>query len=153
MALQSQSQLLDELMGRMRNEIPNERSDACPQWAADDVCKYYLVAYCPHDLFINTRADIGACEKVHDDRLVEEYRSSRRFGRMGYEEEFYRYMRSCVADVERRIKRGHERLNLNSTMANPNGLGNQEKKVCEIHFFHFNLKFCYMYYKSIITSC
>ena len=42
------------------------------------------------------------------------YAKSARFERMGYEDEFMRFLQSLLADVERRIKRGHARLALNS---------------------------------------
>ena len=33
---------------------------------------------------------------------------------MGYEETFHRFLQGIMADVERRIRRGHERLALNA---------------------------------------
>ena len=33
---------------------------------------------------------------------------------MGYEETFYRFLQGIMSDVERRIRRGHERLALNA---------------------------------------
>ncbi len=33
---------------------------------------------------------------------------------MGYEEEFMRFLQNLLSDVERRIKRGHARLQLNN---------------------------------------
>ena len=41
---------------------------------------------------------------------------------MGYEEEFLKFLQSLVAEVERRIQRGHQRLALNSTLG---GVGYQ----------------------------
>lgn len=38
------------------------------------------------------------------------YEKSSRFGQMGYEEDFLRYLQSIMTDVERRIRRGHARL-------------------------------------------
>lgn len=29
------------------------------RWDDDDVCAYYMVRFCPHDLFVNTRSDLG----------------------------------------------------------------------------------------------
>ena len=33
---------------------------------------------------------------------------------MGYEDTFYRFLQGIMSDVERRIRRGHERLALNA---------------------------------------
>ena len=37
------------------------------------VCKLYLVKLCPHELFTNTKSDLGHCDKVHDEALKQEY--------------------------------------------------------------------------------
>ncbi|OWK14935.1 LUC7L3, partial [Cervus elaphus hippelaphus] len=64
------------------------------------VCKYYLCGFCPAELFTNTRSDLGKYEK------------SSRFMKVGYERDFLRYLQSLLAEVERRIRRGHARLAL-----------------------------------------
>ena len=38
-----------------------------------DVCHYYLCGFCPHELFVNTRADLGPCKKIHDEAIRKEY--------------------------------------------------------------------------------
>ena len=65
------AQLLDELMGRDRNLAPNEHREE-KRWDDTDVCKYSLVEFCPHELFTNTRADLGTCYKVHDVEMSRE---------------------------------------------------------------------------------
>lgn len=42
------------------------------------------------------------------------YTKSSKFGKVGYEEDFHRYLQSLVSDCERRIKRGHQRLALSN---------------------------------------
>jgi RNA-binding protein Luc7-like 2 len=37
------------------------------------VCKHFLVAFCPHDLFPNTKADLGKCPKSHDEYFKKLY--------------------------------------------------------------------------------
>ena len=37
------------------------------------ICKFNLLSFCPNDLFPNTKADIGPCEKRHDDFLKEQF--------------------------------------------------------------------------------
>lgn len=106
------AQLLDELMGKDRNLVPGETS-AQVHWSHPDSCKNFLCGFCPSDLFINTKADLGPCGKVHDDQLKLDYEKSSRYGRMGYEEDFVHFLSSIQADVERKIRRGHERLTMN----------------------------------------
>ncbi|CAF0811110.1 unnamed protein product [Brachionus calyciflorus] len=134
MALQSNAALLDELMGKHRNVAPG----ACVnqvKFTDDDVCKYYLVEFCPHDLFVNTRADLGPCTKIHDDELKKQYLKSSRFGRLGYEEDYERFLRSLLNEVERKIRRGNERLKLtqnDSSSDKKNPLDIKREKVAEL---------------------
>lgn len=117
MALQSQAQLLDELMGKNRNVAPGVRINSI-RFDDEDVCKYALCGFCPHDLFVNTRADLGPCDKIHDEELKKQYEKSSRYNRLGYEDDFERFIRGLLMDVEKKIKRGVERLKL--TQSDPN---------------------------------
>lgn len=117
MALQSQAQLLDELMGKNRNAGPGIKINSV-RFDDEEVCKYALCGFCPHDLFVNTRADLGPCDKIHDEELTATYEKSSRYGKLGYEEDFERFIRSLLMDVEKKIKRGVERLKL--TQNDPN---------------------------------
>lgn len=31
-------------------------------WDDKEVCGFYMVRFCPHDLFVNTRSDLGALD-------------------------------------------------------------------------------------------
>lgn len=80
---------------------------------SDQFCLYYLVKFCPHDLFVNTRADLGQCSKLHDDeakRLYEETRMSAR--KRSYEDEFLRFSNHMINEVDRKIEKGRQRLAL-----------------------------------------
>ncbi|XP_013783290.1 luc7-like protein 3 [Limulus polyphemus] len=117
MALASAKALLDELMGRDRNLAPTE-SKKDSQWSKDaswnnpEVCKYFLVKFCPNELFVNTKADLGICSKIHDERIRKEYEQSDRFQKMGYEDDFIKFCQGMLSDVERRIQRARKRLAL-----------------------------------------
>ncbi|EDV27758.1 uncharacterized protein TRIADDRAFT_20548 [Trichoplax adhaerens] len=126
------AQLLDELMGPNRNALPNEAKSEL-HWSDDNVCKRFLCGFCPSQLFTNTRSDLGPCEKIHDENLRQLYKKSKRNGKMQYEEDFLRYLQSIMADVERRIRRGHQRLSLNAkTKENKDISQEDEEKVMEI---------------------
>jgi hypothetical protein len=68
--------MLNELMGPNRNEEINRSmlnfrvfllffrtkvfiNNLVADVKDDDVCKYYLQGFCPHDEFVNTKADLG----------------------------------------------------------------------------------------------
>lgn len=59
--------LLDELMGGSRNSMPGENSHQ-QSWKDDNVCKYFLCGFCPSQLFVNTKADVGESGKPSTDR-------------------------------------------------------------------------------------
>ncbi|KAM9296443.1 luc7-like protein 3 [Gastrophryne carolinensis] len=126
----SAAQLLDELMGRDRNLAPNEKR-CNVRWDDENVCKYYLCEFCPAELFTNTRSDLGPCEKIHDENLRKQYEKSSRYMKVGYEREFLRYLQSLLAEVERRIRRGHARLALSQSQQAAGSVGptgkNEEK--------------------------
>lgn len=129
-AMLSAAQLLDELMGRDRNLAPDEKRSNV-RWDDENVCKYYLCEFCPAELFTNTRSDLGPCEKIHDENLRKQYEKSSRFMKVGYEREFLRYLQSLLAEVERRIRRGHARLALSQSQQAAGSVGpagkNEEK--------------------------
>ncbi|WAQ95217.1 LC7L3-like protein [Mya arenaria] len=127
MASNALAQMLDELMGRDRNLNPTEKRND-PKWDDPDVCKYYLVDFCPSELFTNTRADLGLCEKIHDDHLRKEYKKSSRSGRLGFEDDFLRYLQTLINDVEKRIRRGHQRLALSNQQNSMNGNPQSQKE-------------------------
>ncbi|XP_013169454.1 PREDICTED: luc7-like protein 3 isoform X2 [Papilio xuthus] len=112
MAVLAAAQLLDELMGRHRNTNPNEKIKK-PNWEDPEYCKYFMVKFCPHDLFVNTRADLGACPKVHDDEVKELFQKAETsYKKSQYVEEFLRFCRHMISEVERKIQKGKQRLEL-----------------------------------------
>ncbi|MCI09571.1 luc7-like protein 3-like [Trifolium medium] len=59
--MDAQRALLDELMGSARNLTEEERRGYKEvSWDDKEVCGFYMVRFCPHDLFVNTRSDLGA---------------------------------------------------------------------------------------------
>eukprot|EP01054_Gregarina_sp_Poly1_P002652 Gregarina_sp_Poly_1__2651@NODE_1722_length_3466_cov_35_812298_g947_i1_p5_GENE_NODE_1722_length_3466_cov_35_812298_g947_i1NODE_1722_length_3466_cov_35_812298_g947_i1_p5_ORF_typecomplete_len110_score13_51LUC7/PF03194_15/6e33_NODE_1722_length_3466_cov_35_812298_g947_i1406735 len=68
--------LLDSLLGTDRNALPEQRQNRQQRFNDSDVCRYYLIDFCPHDLFPNTRSDLGPCPKIHNDSLKDQYQNS-----------------------------------------------------------------------------
>ena len=58
----AQKAMMDELMGRDRN-LPEEEKRESEFWDAD-ICKYYLCGISPHQLFRNTKSDLGPYDKI-----------------------------------------------------------------------------------------
>lgn len=71
-----------------------------------------MVKFCPHDLFVNTRADLGICAKVHDDEVKGLFQKSTSYKKQAYEDEFIRFSQGMLNEVERKIVKGKQRLAL-----------------------------------------
>lgn len=104
--------MLDELMGRNRNDTTG-KATAKLEFTDPDVCQFYLCGFCPNELFVNTKADLGPCKKIHDENLRREYQASQEVFKLGFEEKFFDFLQECMIEVERKIKRNKQRLDQN----------------------------------------
>lgn len=103
--------LLDELMGLDRNKPLHLRGPKKHRFDHADVCKYYLVDFCPYELFMNTKSDVGSCPyKVHDDIIKGEFEREGAEFRERYEQRFVNKLEELVADLEKKLRRGRERV-------------------------------------------
>ncbi|KAJ1965112.1 splicing factor [Dipsacomyces acuminosporus] len=116
-------QLLQELMGEFQHSNKS--------YTDRDVCKDYLVKFCPNQLFTNTKADLGQCDLVHDDRLREAYQSSKDRGRLGYEDDFYQRLQRLINDLQRKVKRALDRITAEADehLVNPYKEEKEEKAI------------------------
>ncbi|XP_058835117.1 luc7-like protein 3 [Topomyia yanbarensis] len=122
-------QLLDELMGRNRNLDPSTKGKEL-NWEDDDFCTYFIVKFCPHDLFVNTRADLGQCGKLHDEeakKLYENAKPSRK--KMQYEDDFLRFCSNMINEVDRKIIKGKQRLLLMNSKLEGRPLSKQHEQI------------------------
>lgn len=96
----------------------------------DDVCKHYLAGgFCPSELFVNTKSDLGPCDKIHDENLREEYLKNSENDRYGWERDFYDYLQMLVMDLDRKIKRGKERVEMKTEEPAANKEEKEEKMI------------------------
>merc|ERR1712228_153029 len=91
-----------------------------------DVCPYYICSFCPNDLFVNTKSDLGQCEWFHQDDLKREYDKQPRSVKRRVEKKLLQYLYELVSDVDRRIRRGKERIALNAPSTQPNPIIEQQ---------------------------
>ncbi|XWS60098.1 hypothetical protein CRYUN_Cryun07bG0005300 [Craigia yunnanensis] len=111
--MDAQRALLDELMGTARNLTEEEKKGYREiRWDDKEVCTFYMVRFCPHDLFVNTRSDLGPCPRVHDQKLKESFEKSPRHDVYvpKFEAELAQFCEKLVTDLDRRVRRGRERL-------------------------------------------
>lgn len=76
------------------------------------VCRSFLVGTCPHDLFTNTKQDLGPCPKVHSEPLKTDYENlpAADKTRHGFEYDYMRDLQRYVDDCNRRIDTAQRRL-------------------------------------------
>lgn len=108
-----QRKLLEQLMGADQL-IGTGAQGRNSQLSITDpkVCRSYLVGTCPHDLFTNTKQDLGQCPKVHSEGLKTEYdtASSAEKAKWGFDFDYMRDMQKYIDDCDRRIDTAQRRL-------------------------------------------
>ncbi|KAB8263888.1 hypothetical protein BDV32DRAFT_105019 [Aspergillus pseudonomiae] len=108
-----QRKLLEQLMGAdqlMGTGAPSRNAQLSITDAK--VCRSYLVGTCPHDLFTNTKQDLGPCPKVHSEGLKTEYEtaSAAEKAKWGFDFDYMRDMQKYIDDCDRRIDSAQRRL-------------------------------------------
>lgn len=95
-------------MGKDRDKDAADRRDR--KWDDADVCEQYLCAsFCCHELFTNTKSDLGFCDKDHDDAAVEMFQSEPASVKARVERRFLRYLHDQIKGVDSRVQYGLER--------------------------------------------
>ncbi|PRP86887.1 hypothetical protein PROFUN_03635 [Planoprotostelium fungivorum] len=107
--MDEQRRILDALMGTSRNGDAEDKKD----FTDPDVCKFFLVGFCPVELFINTKMDVGECKKIHQESLKMDYEEASKKREYGYEQDLIRELESIVHDCDRKINNARKRLEHN----------------------------------------
>lgn len=107
--------ILDQLMGGDRDLLPDQKTNRQMHFSDDKVCKFYICGLCPHELFTNTKSDLGPCTNLHDDDIKAQYDEvpfEEKMTKYPFERDFIAFMQKMVSDLDKRIDRGHQRLSL-----------------------------------------
>jgi hypothetical protein len=146
--------LLDQLMGEGAPSISSSQSGNSPTHFSDDrICKFFICGLCPHELFINTKVDLGPCLKIHNEVAKEHFsffffnilpNNQARYEKLDiaeklrypYERELVALLQQMVTDLDRKIKQMNDRLASQAEMgSDPQGdsLGTAPRlQVCEV---------------------
>jgi hypothetical protein len=103
---------LDELMGKDRDVPLKERLSVNKHFDRPEVCKYYLLDFCPHDLFPNTKSDLGPCKKRHDQFFRQQFVKdpNKEQFQIKYEESLMDFLEELIAEVDNKMKKSFERI-------------------------------------------
>lgn len=76
------------------------------------VCRNFLCGTCPHDLFSNTKVDLGPCPKSHTARLKDEFKAALGKGDEypQFEAEYEDNIRIFMSDIDRKIAANKRRI-------------------------------------------
>jgi len=71
-----------------------------------EVCKMYIKGACMHDLFTNTKKDMGVCPKMHSPKHKEEFEKEVKEGKQfpEIEREWERTLGNCAAECDNKVK-------------------------------------------------
>ena len=72
-----------------------------------------MVAFCPHELFINTKSDLGPCRYLvhNDEKLKKAFKEqSHPDEREDYERDFMDYLTYLIGDLDKKTRRAQDRL-------------------------------------------
>ncbi|CRG94722.1 U1 snRNA associated protein, putative [Plasmodium gallinaceum] len=102
--------LLDSLMGKDRNEMDSQKKKY--SFKDDNVCKYYLIDFCPHDLFPNTKSDIGRCKNIHSEVLKEQLENDEnyKYYLAKYQQKFMKTLEKIIEVADIKIEKSKEKL-------------------------------------------
>lgn len=85
-------------------------------------------------MFVNTRADLGPCIKLHDEESRQQYEEARRCSRkIEIETEFVRFITNMINEVDRKIVKGKQRLDLMNSKLDQRPMSKQAEAVLSIN--------------------
>lgn len=76
------------------------------------LCRSFIAGTCPHDLFTNTKQDLGPCPKIHSEPLKTEYEAmgAPEKQKLGFEYDYMRDLQKYIDECNRRIDIAQRRL-------------------------------------------
>jgi uncharacterized membrane protein YgcG len=107
-----QRKLLEQLMGDQYMGTGSSSRNANLTLTSPTVCRSYLAGTCPHDLFTNTKQDLGPCPKAHPEILKIEYDNltPAEKAKYGFDYDYMRDLQKYIDDCNRRIDQAQRRL-------------------------------------------
>lgn len=97
--------LLDSLMGPSRDKGKKDQKN--DDFMEKNVCKNYLVCWCPADWFTNTRREQKPCHKLHSEHLKGQFEAHPDYKKLKlrYEKEFLRHLEMMCAEADNWVTR------------------------------------------------
>ena len=104
---------LDNLMGKDRNLPLHEQLIKKKHFDDPIVCKFFLIGFCPHELFTHVKSsNIGECHYRHDQqfKIAFENDPNKEKYQRKYEENLISFLESITSEVDMKMKKCLERI-------------------------------------------
>eukprot|EP00928_Gymnodinium_smaydae_P088235 TRINITY_DN72342_c0_g1_i1.p1 TRINITY_DN72342_c0_g1~~TRINITY_DN72342_c0_g1_i1.p1 ORF type:complete len:455 (-),score=81.50 TRINITY_DN72342_c0_g1_i1:266-1630(-) len=117
--MQDARALLDGLMGAQRNAALDKRE--ARKFTDEDICKKFLLGLCPHELFKNTKMDIGPCTRTHNEHLKEVFEADPNVARYRkkWRSGLRAHLKQLLQNVDRLIDANQSRMARDREGADP----------------------------------
>ena len=111
MSAEEQRRLLEALMGKQAlHGIEIETV----HFTHESICKDYLCGLCPNDLFVNTKMDMGPCQRQHSEKAKIEYEKAKEKGEhAGYENEWALSLGQFISECDRKTQQTLKKMDRN----------------------------------------
>ena len=99
-------------MGEQLMSAPGAHKAATLAITDPKVCRSFLCGSCPHDLFTNTKQDLGACPRAHPPQLKDEYAAATDAQRRtwGFDFDYRAALQQHIGECDRKIEQSQRRL-------------------------------------------
>lgn len=85
-------------------------------------------------MFVNTKADLGPCAKLHDEETKKQYQEAKSCPRkLDIKIEFVRFVGNMINEVDRKIVKGKQRLDLMNSKLDQRPMSKQAEAVLNIN--------------------
>ena len=104
---------LDDLMGKNRNLPLKEQIIRRKHFDDPEVCKFFLIGFCPHELFTHVKSsNIGECHYRHDQQFKISFDQdpNKEMYQSKYEDTLISFLESITSEVDQKMKRCLERI-------------------------------------------
>lgn len=103
---------LDHLMGADRDLPLKEKLAKKMHFDSPEVCKFFLIGFCPHSLFRNTKSALKECKRRHDQHFKDEFERDpdKEYYQKKYEDSLLDFLEELIREVDNKMKRCVERI-------------------------------------------
>jgi len=106
--MKSAKEILDQLMGKYRNDVSTgNKKRKLLKYDDKEICPFFLTGLCPHELFRNTKSDLGPCPKQHDYNALQDFAKQTRKRQCKIEKKALEFYQKLVDKSDLKVHRAY----------------------------------------------